>query len=579
MCGIVGYTGARDAVPVVVAGLKKLEYRGYDSFGIAAGGSDLQVLKQKGRISDLMDKELTLSGTTAIGHTRWATHGEPSDHNAHPHTDCNGQIAVVHNGIIENYLELKRELVRRGHVFRSETDTEVIVHLIEEEYRGSLIQAVESVTPRLTGSFAILAMVTGETGMVAARKQSPLVIGIGDRENLAASDPMPLLEYTGRVMYLEDDDVALITPGSVMVRALGHPVDRFAEPVDWSVEDTKKGCFKHYMLKEMYEQPAVFSQSVRAVDEETLPQFVRDAGSMTVVGCGTSYHAGLIFRYLMEQQCGIPVRVELASEFKYHPPPPTDLLIGITQSGETADTLSAFRRGTCNNRPTLAITNVLGSTVTRSADHTLFMRAGPEISVAATKSFTAELGVLMQIINLLCSKKHDCELQHASQAIEETLLLNFSPAVELCRKATHIFYVGRGPCYPVVLEGALKMKEISYIHAEGYAAGELKHGPFALLSIETPVVAVCPPGKSYPVMMSNLKEMKARGTPLIVLGVGKDRDLAEIADVYLGLPETHGFIVPVTASIALQQIAYYTADALGMDIDKPRNLAKSVTVE
>ncbi len=579
MCGIVGYCGEREAAGVVVEGLKKLEYRGYDSFGIASLGEGLHVLKRRGRISDLEGEATALSGTTGIGHTRWATHGVPNDVNAHPHVDCPERIAVVHNGIIENYIELKRELVHRGHNFRSETDTEVIVHLIEEEYHGSLVEAVERTLGRLEGSYAILAVVDGDESIVAARNQSPLVIGLGDGENLAASDTTPLLEYTERVIYLEDGDVAVLTRDNVVIRASGREVDRAVQTIDWSVEDVRKGGFKHYMAKEIYEQPTVFSQSVRAVSQETLPDAVAEAGSVTVVACGTSYHAGMIFRYLMEENCAIPVRVELASEFKYYTPPPTDLIIGITQSGETADTLAAFRKGRCANIPTVAITNVLGSTVTRSADYTLFMRAGPEISVAATKSFTAELGVLMQVVNQLCNGRHDLALKHGSQAIEEVLLMDFSEAVRTCRGASHIFYVGRGPYYPVALEGALKMKEISYIHAEGYAAGEIKHGPFALLSEETPVVAVCPPGTSYPVMISNLKEMKARGTPLIVIGVGKDQDLSDIADVYLPLPETDPFIVPVTASIALQQIAYFTADALGKDIDKPRNLAKSVTVE
>ena len=579
MCGIVGYCGEREAAGIVVEGLKKLEYRGYDSFGIATIGEKLHVLKRRGRISDLEGEATALSGTTGIGHTRWATHGVPNDVNAHPHLDCQGRIAVVHNGIIENYIELRRELVHRGHNFLSETDTEVIVHLIEEEYHGSLVEAMERTLGRLEGSYAILACVEGDEALVAARYQSPLVIGLGDGENLAASDTTPLLEYTERVIYLEDGDVAVLTRDNVVIRASGREVDRVVQTIDWSVEDVRKGGFKHYMAKEIYEQPAVFSQSVRAVSQETLPEAVTEAGSVTVVACGTSYHAGMIFRYLLEENCCIPVRLELASEFKYYTPPPTDLIIGITQSGETADTLAAFRKGRCANIPTVAITNVLGSTVTRTADYTLFMRAGPEISVAATKSFTAELGVLMQVVNLLCDGRHDLALKHGSQAIEEVLLMDLSEAVRVCRGASHIFYVGRGPYYPVALEGALKMKEISYIHAEGYAAGEIKHGPFALLSEETPVVAICPPGTSYPVMISNLKEMKARGTPLVVIGVGKDQDLYDIADVYIPLPETDPFIVPVTASIALQQIAYFTADALGMDIDKPRNLAKSVTVE
>jgi glucosamine--fructose-6-phosphate aminotransferase (isomerizing) len=581
VCGIIGYIGRRDAAPLIIEGLRKLEYRGYDSFGVATLGAGIDIIKHEGRISEKGVSAAQLKGKAGIGHTRWATHGVPSDLNAHPHTDCRGKIALVHNGIIENYASLKRELAARGHTFRSETDTEVIVHLVEEEYakKPDLLAAVQAVIPRLEGSYAILVLAAGEERIIAARNASPLVIGVGDGEFFAASDMTPVIEFTERAIYLQDGDTVSLTKNKIEIFSEGGLVSRPVELIDWSLEDVRKGGFAHYMLKEIYEQPQAFYNTIRSMDPATMPEEVNRAASVTIVACGSSYHAGLIFKYLLEEIAGIPARLDFASEFKYFPPPVSGLVIGISQSGETADTLAALKHARGAGCHTLAITNVLGSSITRVADTTLYMRAGPEISVAATKSFVAQLAILMQITSRISDRRCDEILQQAHKAIEEVLLMDLSEAVRACEKAASIFYVGRGPFYPVSLEGALKMKEISYIHSEGYAAGELKHGPFALLSLETPVIAICMPGGTYGVMISNIKEMKARGAPVIAIGVAGDRELPDIVDIFIALPKTPLFIQILTSLVIEQLLAYHTAVALGRDVDKPRNLAKSVTVE
>jgi len=572
----------RDAAPVIIEGLKKLEYRGYDSFGVATLGSGIELVKHQGRISGYAGSENQLHGKIGIGHTRWATHGVPNDANAHPHLDCTKRIAVVHNGIIENFSSLKRDLIARGHRFCSDTDTEVVVHLVEEAYARDhdILVAVQQTVPLLKGSFALLVITADDPRLIAARNQSPLVIGIGDGEHFAASDMTPVLEYTERAIFLEDGDVVSLLPESIKIFHAGEPVTREVQLINWSPEQAKKGGFPHFMVKEIYEQSLAFYNTLCATDTTTLPAFAAQKPSaVTIVACGSSYHAGLIFRYLVEETCGIPARLEFASEFRYFPPPVDGLVIGITQSGETADTLTALRKAQAQHCQTLAITNVVGSSVSRVADKTLFMCAGPEISVAATKSFVAQLAVLMQIINCWTGGKCDEILQHAHEVIDDTLLIDLSNAVSLCAGAASIFYVGRGPFYAVSLEGALKMKEISYIHAEGYAAGELKHGPFALLSPETPAIAICMPGETYDVMCSNIKEMKARGAPVIAIGCAGDSELVDIADIFIPLPGTHQFAQILSSLVVLQLIAYKTAVALGRDVDKPRNLAKSVTVE
>lgn len=564
---------------MLIDGLKKLEYRGYDSFGIATIGDRIEVFKKQGRISTGVAGARTLPGTTGIGHTRWATHGVPDDKNAHPHVDCTGTIAIVHNGIIENYHELRKQLVARGHRFSSDTDTEVIVHLLEEEYHGDLLEAFKCAIPHLHGSYALLAIAEGDERIVAARQNSPLVVGIADQAVYAASDMTPLLQYTQNVVYLQDGDLATLSPGQLLVWNNGVPACRPIEKIEWTVEQVKKGGFAHYMQKEIFEQPEVFSDTIRTLRREEIPSRILREKAVTLVACGTSYHAGMVFKYLAEERCGIPVRIEIASEFKYYPSPTRDLVIGITQSGETADTLAALKQARAYQSPTLAVTNVLGSTITRTADHTLYMGAGPEISVAATKSFIAELAVLLHLVDAISRGELTKSLDGVNRAMEQVLLSSMDRAVDLCSEAAHIFFVGRGPFYPVALEGALKMKEISYIHAEGYAAGEIKHGPFALLSPRTPAVGLCFPGETYPVMVSNLKEMKARGVPLIVLGQEGDLDLEEFADVFIPLPEGDSVQHIFGATVALQLLAYHTAVRLKREIDTPRNLAKSVTVE
>ncbi len=580
MCGIVGYIGPRNAAEVVIKGLKKLEYRGYDSFGIAVSSDQISILKKGGRIQESFFNLNELNSGLVIGHTSWATHGIPNDTNAHPHSDCSNNIALVHNGIIENFLSLREDLLIRGHIFKSDTDTEVIVHLIEEFYNGDLLYAVRDVIPLLQGSFAILVIAKGEKRIIAARYKSPLVLGIGDGEVIAGSDVTPILDYTPDVIFLEDGDLVSIRAEGVVIENSHVIIERLVTCVDWSREDARKGGFDHFMQKEIFEQASVFSQAIRSVDYEALKTILSGVKEITVVGCGTSYHAGMIFRYLTEEFARIPVRVEFASEFKYSPPPLHGLLIALTQSGETADTLAAVEIAKNYECTTLAITNVLGSSITRVAKNTLFMRAGPEVSVAATKSFIAELAVLFCITDCLSEGELRTQsLDSAHKAIEDALLIDIDPAVDLLKNAGTVFFVGRGWYYPVSLEGALKLKEISYIHAESYAAGEMKHGPFALLSEETPVVAICVEGPTYSVMISNIKEVKARRAPVIAIGNKGDTDLCAVADVVVTIPDTPRVIQILTITVILQLLAYRTAVALGRDIDRPRNLAKSVTVE
>ncbi|HTY53478.1 MAG TPA: glutamine--fructose-6-phosphate transaminase (isomerizing) [Methanomicrobiales archaeon] len=579
MCGIVGYAGRRRAAPLIIEGLRRLEYRGYDSFGVATLGPHVAVLKQCGRIPAELPGARSMDGTLGIGHTRWATHGAPSDANAHPHTDCSGKIAVVHNGIIENYASLRKALEKKGHTFRSETDTEVIAHVIEDRYKGDLLAAVRESLPSLEGSYAILVVAEGDERIIAARNASPLVLGLGDGETLAASDMTPLLEYTERVIFPEDGDVISITPQGAEISRDGQPVERPVELVNWCVDDVKKGGFEHFMLKEIYEQPRVFYETVRTANPGPLVDLLRQTPELTIVACGTSYHAGLIGKYLIEEVAGIPVRVDHASEFRYSVPPVRNPVLAITQSGETADTLWAIRAAKARNCPTVAMTNVVGSSVTRLAEASIYTRAGPEVGVAATKSFTGQLAAFMALADRLRPGALGTSIAACHLAMGDLLQQDVQEAVGILRRARSIFFVGRGPFYPVALEGALKMKEISYIHAEGYAAGELKHGPFALLTPDTPAVAICLPGPTYKVMISNIKEIKARGAPVIGIGRAGDQELADVVDLLVTIPGEDQWVWILTASVLLQLLAYYTAKSLETDIDKPRNLAKSVTVE
>ena len=580
MCGIVGYIGWRDAAPVIVEGLKNLEYRGYDSFGVATGTDHIMVAKRKGRISEQTECVAACQGTRGIGHTRWATHGPPDDRNAHPHSDCTGQFSIVHNGIIENYAEIKRGLESRGHHFASDTDSEVIAHLIEEAWAGDFPAAVRAVLPLLEGSYAILALCAYSDEVIAARKRSPLVIGMGDGEFFASSDPTPIVAYTRDILVLEDGDIAVLRRESVAMENRGELVVRETTYVDYDIEAAKKGGFEHFMLKEIFEQPDVFQQSFRLAQKHPgICSLLNHARGVSVIACGTSYNAALLFRYFAEKECGMPVRVDMASEYRYLSTPDDEVVIAVSQSGETADTLSALRKASACNCSTVAITNVQGSSITRAAEQTIYMGAGPEMSVAATKSYMAQFAAFVGLLSGMNGNETSSVERSVRQAIEESLLTDVSEAVALCVNASTIFYVGRGIFYPVALEGALKMKEISYIHAEGYAAGEIKHGPFALLSEETPVVAVCLPGDAYHSMLSNLREMKARSTPLIGIGYGDDVDLQDVADVCIPVPKGDAYAQVAAVTVLMQRIAYYTALALGRDIDKPRNLAKSVTVE
>ena len=591
MCGIAGYIGYRNAADVCINGLKRLEYRGYDSYGIAvvsgAGAAPgtapgaLSVFKSAGKISDAKDLPADFAGSIGISHTRWATHGVPNEINAHPHLDCAKKIAVVHNGIIENYAELRRGLEERGHVFLSQTDTEVIPHLIEEKFNGDLFAAVQEVLPLLSGSYAILAAAEGVNAVVAARRGSPLVLGIGDNECILASDVVPLIEYTRKVVYFEDGDAAEITPRGYKIVNGGAPVERAAAEIGWDADVVRKGGYPHYMLKEIFEQPDVFSASLLSVRENgAAVDLMRLAYSITVVACGTSANAAQFFAYLAESVCKIPVRVVLASEFRYFPTPGLHLVIGVSQSGETADTLTALKLARELGAKTLAVTNVLGSSITRAADAVIYTRAGPEISVAATKSFTSQIAVFMELVNLASGGKLQKAIGDISRYLSSVASVDVAQAADLCKDAQSLIYIGRGFSCPMALEGALKMKEISYIHAEGYAAGELKHGPFALLSPEVPVVAVSfAQDGAYPVMMSNLKEIKAREAPLVVIGTKGDRDAAEVADVFIGLPDVSGEAGAVLAIVVMQVLAYEVAVMRGCEVDMPRNLAKSVTVE
>jgi len=594
MCGIVGYIGERQAQPILLNCLGRLEYRGYDSCGIAVLSSGIEVYKDAIRVEALAKVAPQLGGTVGVGHTRWATHGEPSQLNAHPHCDCSGNIAVVHNGVVTNSQSLKKQLTSEGHNFVSETDTEAIPHLIEKYYDGNLEEAVEAALRDVDGSYAIIVLAAGEPRLVAARKDSPLIIGIGDRENFIASDVPAILDYTNRVIYLEDGDIGVITKDNIKVRRNGTEVDRKEHEILWSIEDAQKGGYEHFMLKEIHEQPRVIRDTLGewvsigepAVDLAVMMRTGLEA--LLLLACGTSYHAALIGKYIVEELVGIPVRVELASEFNYSGQTLVKTgAIVITQSGETADTLKAVKRLKEVGCQVLAITNVVGSTASRIADQTVYTRAGPEICVAATKSFIAQLMVLYWLV-MSYSKAEArrlasllTELRHLPSKVQQ-VLDNEDTILECANylsRYENMLFIGRGINFPVALEGALKLKEISYIHAEGYAAGELKHGPFALLGGDTPVVAILAHDNTYEAMLTNIKEVKARKSPLVALAEEGDEAIGELADFVITVPRVDAIFSPVVNSVALQLLAYYIAKQRDCPIDFPRNLAKSVTVE
>ncbi len=591
MCGIAGYIGFRRADEVVISALKRLEYRGYDSWGVAVRhGNEIRLIKKVGAIGD-EKKYYVADGNVGVGHTRWATHGKPSEINAHPHTDCTGKIAVVHNGIISNFQSLKEELESRGHNFRSETDTEVIAHLIEEFYEGDLRNAVEKAISRLKGSYALVVMYAKKDELVAVRYKSPLVLGVGDDEWIIASDVPAILDYTSRVIYLEDGDLVVLRKGNFEIINGGTKVDRKIEVIPWSIEDAEKGGYDHFMLKEIHEIPRVIEDTLfeyLSEDIEIDVSFAAGISEIVFIACGTSYHASLIGKYLIEKLTAIPVRVEFASEFIYHQPPMhRTLAIAITQSGETADTLEAMRIAKKHGAKTLAIVNVLGSTATRIADHVLYTRAGPEISVAATKSFIAQL-IVLYLVALKLSGMAKSEMENL---IDELRIMSeyvrgileqeekIKAIAEKLADYENMMYIGRGIGVPIAMEGALKMKEISYIHAEAYPAGELKHGPFALLGEKTPVIVSLIPDETYEIMLGNIKEVKARESLVVAVAEHGDSEIEKYVDFVVRVPKTDALFTAITHSVALQLLAYYTAKARGCEIDKPRNLAKSVTVE
>ena len=593
MCGIIGYVGDRQAQSILVSCLRRLEYRGYDSCGIAVSSSGIKAYKDAVRVAALEKAAPQLNGRIGIGHTRWATQGEPSRVNAHPHGDCSGKITVVHNGIISNFQLLRRQLTAEGHNFISETDTEVIPHLIEKYYHGNLEEAVAAALRDVEGSYAITVLAAGESKLVAARQDCPLIIGIGDRENFIASDVPAILDYTNRVIYLEDGDIGVVTADKIKITRDGTEVSRQEDKVLWSVADAQKAGYEHFMLKEIHEQPKVIRDTLIgwvSVAEPAVDLAAMRGGveSVLILACGTSYHAALIGKYIIEELLSIPVRVEIASEFNYYGQTlAKTLAIVITQSGETADTLKAMKKLKAVGCLVLAITNVIGSSASRIADYTLYTRAGPEVSVAATKSFIAQLMVLYWLVisysRVEARRLADLimKLRQLPEKVQQVLDNEdkIKEYASYLTKYASVFFIGRGINFPVALEGALKLKEISYIHAEGYAAGELKHGPFALLGEDTPIIAVVARDSTYQAMLSSIREVKARGSPVIVLAEEGDEAVGELADLVITVPKVGAMFSPVINTVVLQLLAYYTAKERGCSIDFPRNLAKSVTVE
>lgn len=608
MCGIIGYVGCEDACPILLQGLKRLEYRGYDSAGIAIqNGNQIQRYRCAGRISELesMFDPLSIKGTNGIGHTRWATHGEPNERNAHPHTDMNGDVYVVHNGIIENFHVLKRRLEKKGIEFSSETDTEIIAHLIALYFDGDLSEAVRQAISVIEGTFGI-AVIHRQVPdqMVVTRRGSPIIIGVGEECHYAASDVAAMVRYTNKVVHLNDNELALITKDEFTLSTLhAKPVHRELEIVEWNDEDTDLNGFPHYMLKEIYEQPDTILNATRGRLEpsEGVPKLggiepvwkeLKDCRHLVLVGCGTSYYAGCVGRYIFERLTEIDVEVELASEFRYRKLnfPPNTFVLALSQSGETADTLAAIREARRKGAKLLGIVNVVGSSIARETDAGVYNHAGPEIGVASTKIFTSQLTILT-LLALLLGRHQKLSLTEGIEAIRAIRELpqlvkkvlsqdnHIQSIAEKYYKYTNWLFLGRGFQYPIALEGALKLKEISYIHAEGYAAGEMKHGPIALISPEMPVVAIAPVDSMYDKMLNNIQEVKSRKGPVIgIISEGDDK-IKGIVDEYVEVPRTLDYLYPILTVIPCQLLAYHCARLLKRDIDKPRNLAKSVTVE
>ncbi|MCZ7380484.1 MAG: glutamine--fructose-6-phosphate transaminase (isomerizing) [Candidatus Methanoperedens sp.] len=604
MCGIVGYVGKKEATPILLDALKRLEYRGYDSAGIAVlTDNGLSVYKTEGKISDLESKLPDIKGSCGIGHTRWATQGAPTTINAHPHVS--GNIAVVHNGIIENYQELYDELKNEGYEFVSETDTEVLAHLAHRYYKGNLVAAVIEGLKKVKGSYAAAFICEDSEQVVAARKDSPLVAGIGNGENFIASDVTALLKYTRKVVYLRDFEIVSLSGENIeFFNFDGEPVKKKTESIEWNIEAAEKSGYPHFMLKEIHEQAVSVHDTLMGrlselggdvmLSEVTLTrEEIRELERIVIIACGTSYNAGLLGKYLFEGLAGIHTDVEISSEFRYANPvlDETTLVIPISQSGETADTIAATKEVKTYGCRTLAITNVVGTTLSREVENVVYTMAGPEIGVAATKTFTSQLIALYLLAVHFAKAKKRMDVDRSKRLLVslkqlpgmiQQILNNKETILKQAKRfsnARDYFFLGRSLNFPIALEGALKLKEISYIHAEGYAAGELKHGPLALISKDTPVVALATRGLTYDKMLNNIKEVKARGSPVLAIASMDDTEIAKYVDAVIRVPVTDELLYPVLTSVVVQLLAYYTADALGCPIDKPRNLAKSVTVE
>ncbi|MEN6313847.1 MAG: glutamine--fructose-6-phosphate transaminase (isomerizing) [Clostridiaceae bacterium] len=609
MCGIVGYIGEKEATPILLNGLKKLEYRGYDSAGVALfDHGRLSVIKCKGRLAALEEKlgTGTVGGNIGIGHTRWATHGEPNDVNSHPHLSNSGKIAVVHNGIIENYMKLKEFLIARGYRFVSDTDTEVVAHLVEYHYlaNGDLVKAVMESVNELEGSYALGVICSDcDDRFVAARKDSPLIVGLGKGENFIASDIPAILEHTRDIYILEDKDIAVLSKDKVTVYDIyGAESKKKIFHVDWDVAAAEKSGFEHFMMKEIFEEPKVIKDTISPrmkdgrieLDNISItPEYLRGIEKIFIVACGTAYHAGMVGKYLIEKLARIPVETDVASEFRYRDPiiSNKNLIIIISQSGETIDTLFALREAKKKGSKVLSIVNVIGSSIARESDHVLYTWAGPEIAVASTKAYNTQLAALMLIALEFAQKKGTLDSQHMQNIMNglreipaaiEKILSNREDIQKFAAKhynAKSIFFIGRGLDYALSMEGSLKLKEISYIHSEAYAGGELKHGTIALIEKGTLVVCPMTQDSLHEKMVSNIKEVKARGAVVMAITQQKNKDVESLADMVVTIPDIDPLLAPIAAVTAMQLFAYYMAVLKGCDVDKPRNLAKSVTVE
>jgi len=608
MCGIVGYIGPREAAPILLEGLARLEYRGYDSAGIAlvTNAGEMFVEKRAGKLNNLRTALVDRLPSAAVGlaHTRWATHGRPNDLNAHPHSDCSGDITVIHNGIIENFKALRDGLVERGHLLRSETDTEAIAHLVEEAYAGDLAAAVRKALAQAHGAYAVAVMHKAEPQrLIGARMNVPLIVGVGEGESFLASDVAAVLAHTRRVIFLEEGDVADITAARIVITDVdGAPMERLIHEIDWSVEAAEKGGYAHFMLKEMHEQPQairaaitgrVHDHTIELVELEPIAERLAGVERIELVACGTANYAAAVGAYVMQDWLGMPARNNIGSEFRYSPPPLDErtLVIAVTQSGETADTIAPTRLAREKGCLVVAVTNTVGSAITREADAVLFLQAGPEIAVVATKTFVTQVTTLVLLAAALAkgrdvlSAEREAALVDALRALPDQAaraLTMAEPAHEMARRYVNsrgFMFVGRGVGFPVALEGALKLKEVSYVHAEGYAAGELKHGPISLLDAEVPLVAIATRSSMQEKLISNVMEGRARDARVIAVGTEGDEALRDFAHDILWVPETIEELSPVLAVIPLQLFAYHTAVARGTDVDQPRNLAKSVTVE